>query len=187
MFSCSVRVAIEAKVRVYEMKEDIISQKIRRELSNLPIDTEPRVMYLLVEIRKVFDHEETKDSVLRFYANWVVHTRLNKPWVEKVLNMISKDNGIGSSMRAFYKIREELKCFIVKHDLPMGLVNKDSNWIPFRESLLNILIDTPIEKIKNVGKDKIVVASFTFQRRSSGIEFCVINEKGSERLGRIIL
>ncbi len=39
------------------MKEDILQIKIRKELDTLPIDTEARVLYLLVEIRKVLEHD----------------------------------------------------------------------------------------------------------------------------------
>ena len=54
-------------------KLDIFLQK------HTPMKEECQTVYLLVEIRKILDHEKTsKYPLLRFYADWSVHTEKDK-------------------------------------------------------------------------------------------------------------
>jgi hypothetical protein len=56
-----------------------------------------------------------------------------------------------------------------------------NHWELFREKLIDILVDTPIERVE----DKIV-GSFFFQKRSSSrIQYCIRDEKGIKELGII--
>jgi hypothetical protein len=162
------------------MKEDIISQKLRRELSNLPIDTEPRVLYVLVEIRKILEHENknSRDNLLIFYCDWVVHTKMDRFQSQKIFDIINKDGVESSQIISFNNLKAELRTFLEEKDLPTELVN--NYWEPFKENLIDILVDTPIEKKGPVG-------AFYYQRRSgSGIEFCFIDNNGLVSLRKII-
>lgn len=161
------------------MKEDIISQKIRRELSNLPIDTEPRVMYLLIEIRKVLEHENVRDSLLRFYGDWVVHTKMDRTFAKKLFTEINDDNSqVGHHIKSFNLLKNELKAFFEKHGLPTTLI--DEHWIAFRDKLLDILIDTPI---MNDTGDK----SFGFHKSDTlgGIQYYLKDGENLHTLGRV--
>src|SRR3989344_2786417 len=71
------------------MRSEIL-EKLNKELSDLPIDTEPRAMYLLVQIRKIMDHLEDGDNPLRFYCNWVVHIVLKRSAAQEKLNTLVK-------------------------------------------------------------------------------------------------
>jgi len=161
------------------MKEDIIQQKIRRELSNLPIDTEPRVMYLMVEIRKVLEHEN-RGGLLRFYCDWVVHTKMDRNPAQDIYDRISADNVESSQIISFSKLKDELKKFLEDRSLPTEITN--THWESFKSKLIDILVDTPIEK-------KGIVGSF-FYRKTDGvsdIEFGFKNSDGSiKSLSRII-
>jgi len=129
------------------MKKDILSQKINRELSNLPIDTEPRVMYLLIEVRKVLDYEGGYE-LLRFYCNWVAHINMSRPIAQKIFDKISDDENVESSrIITFDKLREELGDFFDKHDLPAWLTIRQDYWFIFRNKLIDILVDVPVEKV----------------------------------------
>ena len=120
------------------MKEDILSQKIRRELANLPIDTEPRVMYLLIEIRKVLEHDNIKNTLLVFYGDWVVHTKLDRKFANKVFDEIyNEDSSISYHIKSFSLLKNTLLEFFNKHNLPTELI--DNHWSFFRDKLLDIL------------------------------------------------
>lgn len=166
------------------MKEDIMSQKIIRELTNLPIDTEPRVMYLMVEIRKVLEHEDLKYGALRFYCDWIVHTKLDRSYAYSVYDEVSNNTTEGLDIISFRKLKEEMSSFLQTRNLPTDLLI-DDNWELFRDNLIEILIDTPVQKI-----DKVIVGSFFFQRRDSdgGVLFYFINENEgiTKELGEIL-
>lgn len=161
------------------MKEDIISQKIRKELDNLPINTEPRVMYLLIEIRKVLEYDDVKNSLLHFYGDWVVHTKMDRIFAKKLFNEINNDNSvIGNHIKSFNLLKNELKTFLETHNLPVDFINK--HWTVFREKLIDILIDTPI--IDDTG-DK----SFGFYKKDGlgGVQYYFKEGKNLHTLGRI--
>jgi glutaredoxin-related protein len=165
------------------MKEDILQVKIKRELGTLPINTESRVLYLLVEIRKVLEHDDVRESILRFYADWVVHTKLDKSFSQKIYEELkSRDSRGGANILNFERLRKDLKQFLIKYQLPTDLVEVDKHWISFRENLIDILIDVPI-----VRKQEKIVGTFEFQRRSGAeVEFYMKDEKG-EVLGRMFI
>ena len=60
---------------------DQLITKIQHVLDR-PIRNEMQVVYLLVELRKLMDRERYDDGVLRTFANWVVHTDLNRSGIE---------------------------------------------------------------------------------------------------------
>ena len=68
----------------------------------LPFTEEWQIVYLLVEIRKILDRgNNRKYPLLRFYADWAVHTakdRINseiKTIMERILDEIKKANQTG--------------------------------------------------------------------------------------------
>jgi len=165
------------------MKENIISQKIRRELTNLPIDTEPRVMYLLVEIRKVLEHENIKSSALGFYCDWVVHTKLDRSYASSIYDEVSNNTHEGLEMISFRKLKEEMHIFLQTRNLPTELL-VDDNWKLFRDNLIEILIDIPIQKM--VGG---ITGSLFFQKRDNkdvAFYFVYENEGIVKELGEIL-
>ena len=161
------------------MKEDIISQKIRKELANLPIDTEPRVMYLLIEIRKVLEHDDIKNSFLRFYGDWVVHTKMDRPFAKEVFNEINNDDSeVGNHIKSFNLLKNEIKIFLEVNNLPTDLINE--HWTIFREKLIDILIDTPI--INDTGNK-----SFGFYQKDGlgGVQYYIKEGENFHTLGRV--
>lgn len=167
------------------MKSEIL-EKLSRELSNLPIDTEPRAMYVLVQIRKIMDHLNDKDNPLRFYCNWVVHVDLKQSPAQEKLNVLSKISDVQiSRFINLAEFRKHLGVFLIKLGLNNALVRIEKYWTPFQEQLMKILIDTPIEN-PNGG-----ISFFALQKRSSApigganrIEYRMI-KNGNEILGNL--
>ncbi|MCU0678086.1 MAG: hypothetical protein MUF19_00660 [Candidatus Pacebacteria bacterium] len=165
------------------MKEDILQSKLRSELSNLPIDTEARVLYLLVEMRKVLEYDEINHSVLRFYGDWVVHTKLDRAFSQRIYEVLQQQDTLeGQNIISFNTLKNELREFLNRYDLPTDLIDINEYWTYFREKLIDVLVDVPI-----VRKKQQVVGTFEFQRRDGeGVVFRLKNENG-ETLGRMFL
>lgn len=123
-----------------------------------PPKEECDVVYLLVEIRKILDHENSeKYPILRFYSDWAVHTRKDKKTkeIKKVMESIYKEivlreqnasyiimNPAIISFADFKELRIEIGSFLNDHGLPEGLVLED--WKTFKRFLAKILTDQPI-------------------------------------------
>lgn len=166
--------------------ESEILEKLGRELSVLPIDTEPRVVYTFVKIRKLLDHANDKTNPLRFYCNWVVHVVLDKKAAREKLNSLSgmPDTQISKFLN-LTELRKHLTIFFEERGLNDTLIKTEKYWIPFHEQLVKILIDTPIQNLTSA------ISFFALQKRSEAlvggnerIEYRMIRN-GKEILGNI--
>jgi hypothetical protein len=57
-----------------------------------PAETEERVVYLLVEIRKLIEHADLNEDqfvTLRFFCNWAVHTKLTRGEGAKIVALLN--------------------------------------------------------------------------------------------------
>lgn len=151
------------------------------------ITSEADVIYLMVETRKLLEHTQKKSKgypVLAFYTNWTVHTRLSRthPGRREMLGHINKaafanmhfDNK-GASVHvplqmskaiSFYPLQKEMDIFFRDNDIRTDLVN-NTPWNRFILLLIEILIDTPLNDIKN---------EFSSMR-----EFSLINKSDSKK------
>ena len=110
------------------MRSEIL-EKLNKELSDLPIDTEPRAMYLLVQIRKIMDHLEDGDNPLRFYCNWVVHIVLKRSAAQEKLNTLDKMSDARiSRFITLAELRKYLASFLKEHGLSDVLTKTEKYW-----------------------------------------------------------
>lgn len=117
----------------------------------LPFTEECQVVYLLVEIRKILDQENNrKYSLLRFYADWSVHTAKDKinaeirTIMEKILADIKADQPLSAlCFMSKIEMKQEMKLFLQEYNLPCDLVSLE-NWNSVQLILPNILADQPI-------------------------------------------
>ena len=66
--------------------------KLHPELQR-PIETEMQVVYILVELRKLLEHDGKKYAypVVNFYGNWVVHTKLSaSPVADRIVRLLDE-------------------------------------------------------------------------------------------------
>ncbi len=175
------------------MKEAIL-EKINLELSN-GIDTEPKALYLLAEIRKYIDRycqaEKNKYHNLYFYCNWVLHIKMDRTPAKIILNRFESilsssknlkemSNIFKKQERDFYSfvdLKKELLDFLKVYNLPIKLLENSNRWFKFKKLLVEILMDCPL--VNEEGK----VSKFSYEREEDGqIRFRVdINE--IKRLG----
>ncbi len=171
-----------------------ILEKIAKELDN-GINTEPKVLYLLAEIRKYIDRcserEKRRYPNLYFYCNWVLHITMDRTPAKRILNrfesVISGTKDLKEISRiiieqekdfySFISLKKELQTFFERNSLPTTLLNNGSRWFKFKKLLVEILIDCPLV---NEGRK---ISKFSYEKgEDEQIRFrIVVNE--IKRLG----
>jgi hypothetical protein len=127
---------------------------------HMPPTEECHVMYLMAEIRKILEHDNSSDKypALRFYCNWCVHTHLDRPnrfMKQAAENIELEIQGLmdaklpiskGKSLSAFLsmqELRRALAQFLGDNCLPTTLTDGD-NWKSFHTLLSDIISEQPI-------------------------------------------
>ncbi len=137
--------------------------KISKELNN-DIDTEPKVLYLLAEIRKCIDRglqiEKRGYPNLYFYCNWILHIEMDRKDTKEILNRIEAAFPDTNNLKelscifkkreknfySFLDLKEELRNFLNTKGLSVDLIEKGNKWFRFKKLLVEILIDCPLTK-----------------------------------------
>jgi hypothetical protein len=155
------------------MKASILN-KIHREL-DYKIDTEPKVIYLFVEIRKFLDscNSKTKNKYpnLYFFCDWVLHIQMDRSPTQEILKRFEKIVNGQKNIKdiskvfinrevdfyMFYDLKEELIYFLQENNLPYKKIKDNVDWPIFRKLLVEILKECPL--VSEQGK----VGSFAFE------------------------
>lgn len=144
------------------MAEEVIVGKLRKFL-NEDISTEKEccAVYLMVELRKLLDHQKIKDQylTLRFYCDWTVHINKERhmegiAWAIETLNEYSSTlppkekhyNSVIESFLGMAELRREMATFLINNGLQMGKLESDESWDIFTRTLGEILSGQPILK-----------------------------------------
>jgi len=150
------------------MEKDIVS-KLAELLSKGDL-SEPETLYVLVQIRKLLEHSEKelrknkKYSKLLFYCDWAVHAKLDRKSAKEVLQYLAdhwrSDENI--EFIGFVTFREELSALLKDFQLPTYIVTNHDFWFEFRNNLIQILIDNPLENYpRNTGTQ---IIKFSLQK-----------------------
>jgi hypothetical protein len=164
------------------MKPDIIG-KIAKLLEVLPIDDEPRTVYLLAEIRKVLDHEPSLEDelpTLRFYCNWALHTKLEGRAAQRFIAEVSPALMLGETNAKEYQsleqlltlqsFREELAAFLRRHSIDSSLCDNGDNWEILLRSYSRVVQDSELVVTGNMqasGPRNLSVQSVTIRPASA--------------------
>ncbi|MFH1971220.1 MAG: hypothetical protein ABIJ05_02450 [Patescibacteria group bacterium] len=138
------------------MKIQII-EKLDKFLGERPqIKEEFEIVYLMVELRKLLDRErgrnhQNQDSLVRFHADWTLHTdkrKITAPMkeimkkIDDSIDTYPKDGNIDFLLLP--EFRAELIKLLEEHGLPNDFCIKDENWLVFITTLTQVLSDQPI-------------------------------------------
>jgi|ERR1035437_6672482 hypothetical protein len=143
--------------------EPAIVRKLRDHLS-VPMDSECKAVYLLCEIRKLFDYSplDPTNFALPLYCHWALHVNLSYPsttfrFLQRVDEcLFSKLNGRETNetiiaehnlFRDFVYLetfRAELKQFLTAHGLPTTLCDEDEWWHTFLAAYAGVIEDGSI-------------------------------------------
>jgi hypothetical protein len=142
------------------MKRDIIT-KLKAELDK-EINSEPQVVYILVEIRKLLEQNKAKDqyAALNFHCNWVVHVQLDKSaFATKIVRFFDEIHETSpdpiqhihdvwteelSDVLGIDAFRRDLQTFLHEHGLPTDLCGDTAKWREFMNQYSEIIADCPL-------------------------------------------
>lgn len=124
-----------------------------------PSIEESGVVYVMVCIRKILDHEDNHDSLLlRFYCDWVVHTQKDR--ITKEISTIMTqvyEAAVDEIRRPFNrkamspvtqfaymeKLRLEMDAFFKDRNIEQSLTA--AGWVDFISQLVKVLENQPIK------------------------------------------
>lgn len=150
------------------MGQDFIVDKLTALLSRDGLTLEEcHVVYILVEIRKLIDKDRPMllkaFPLLKFYADWSVHTEKGyvTPEIAAAAEQVYAFSlkrikerypslSETSPLEAFahgHDLRSELASFLHRHGMPSGIA--DHGWLNFVECLIRVLEDQPILRPTN--------------------------------------
>lgn len=138
------------------MKAQIIDKLKQFLLKHQPFREECGVVYLMVELRKLLDRDKEKNahsnySLVRFHADWIVHTRKDRitSAMKKIMSNI--DNSIdiypkngNIEFLLMPEFRKELFNLLEENGLPNGFCKDNKKWLDFILILTQVLVDQPI-------------------------------------------
>jgi hypothetical protein len=135
-----------------------IEEKLHRQLSSKAPLTEGRVVYILVETRKLLElqGELKKYPALRFHCDWALHTRLNRGEAKRILRLFDQAHPLLCSsqtlpqslnreitditnLRSFERDFDE---FLTDHNLPKDILH--NRWTKFLHSYAAVIEECPL-------------------------------------------
>ncbi len=158
------------------------------------IKEEYEVVYLLVELRKLLDIEREQtilDSypLVRFHADWAVHTRKDNitPAIKEIMTKIDSSIDIfpkngDINFLLLPEFRNELTKLLEAYGLPTKFCKSDNEWMNFMVSLSQVLADQPIvNPIPNIAKFRYI--DLKREGVMANIDFRGARDGGSITLG----
>lgn len=138
------------------MRAEIIEKLDTFLQKHVPIKEECEVVYIMIELRKLLDREKeigskNSNSLIRFYADWIVHTkkshitttiRIIMDKIEKLINPYPEKGDL--SFLLLPQFRSELATVFQEYKLSRDLVINNSYWRNFVYFLAQILADQPL-------------------------------------------
>lgn len=124
-----------------------------------PISEESKAVYLLTQIRKVFELDQNlaqRLPTLRFYCNWALHTRLDQARTVKAFldevdpvltlqgNVDQKSHDQQSRLFTLGAFRAELREFLAANGISSTLCDNDAYWNAFLSAYSGVVEDCEI-------------------------------------------
>jgi hypothetical protein len=168
-YTTEATVICMAPLLIGEMKHDILT-KLQTELLTA-IESEPQVVYIMVEIRKLMELDEKKETYpsLTFHCDWILHTKLTGRSAQQIVRAFDKQQEYfekTSALRtgestafdmSFMRIlgptvtmsnfRNELDQFLRAHRLSTTLVDSEASWANFLRHYGAIVQECPLKCI----------------------------------------
>jgi hypothetical protein len=127
------------------------------------IDNEVKIVYLLVQLRKLLEIEGEKQMypVVNFYCNWVVHSKLsNSPIADTIIRQFdSYLQSLAITSTPFNDsifpkevsrltddktLKHELELCLNHFGLPTEVCSLEAKWMLFKANLIGIIEDCPL-------------------------------------------
>jgi len=179
------------------MREAII-EKLDDHLAR-GINNEADSVYLLVQIRKLLDHENSsRYPQLRFYGNWVAHINLSNKqsalmeYLRRIDDAISAQennqqnfDGLITDAMSLDRLRDEMTTFFEERNINYQMLEVPQ-WRKFIKLLLGILADTPLVAPKHGQFRSIKEFTFTPGQEKTDIAgFKILRTNKQPIFGRV--
>jgi len=147
------------------MGQHQIVNKLKLEFDG-EITSERQVVYILVEIGKLLEHDNAKGTypTITLYRDWVVHTKLDRSAVADSLVRLFDDYVTSNNTTASDKLKElvspltlrqELTTYLTHHNLAFSCCKDGVLWKRFVKYLAGVIDETPLHcSSRNTGKKK---------------------------------
>jgi hypothetical protein len=169
------------------MAKDAIVEKLRA-LLNSGIDSEATVVYLLCEVRKLFEKTPASDRpfALNMYCHWALHVDLTGPdtvlpflrqvdaYIHGVIVGPEDFSASDQMVREFLMLdtfRTQLRTFLDGHGLPTDLTTDDGQWNRFVTRYAGVIDDGSLLCRSTKRNDLKHVKQVTFARGRSAAVF----------------
>ena len=179
------------------MAIDEIVEKLKSfVLAHCPPKEESDVVYLMVEMRKIIDKRKKEYPLLKFYADWAVHSEKDRitPEIERISEELYSTavteiesafpgmSGTKSPMNAFAYMEElgkEMLALFREFGIETAFVEDRESWIQFVALLVKVLENQPINNpSKNVqtiyfepANEGCVIGIIIFKKPVNGYEY----------------
>lgn len=151
-----------------------IEEKLRRQLSSKAPLTELRVVYILVEIRKLLERqgELNKYPALRFHCDWALHTSMDRAGAQRILRLFDEAYPLlCANQELSHTLKREItettnlrhferdfERFLTDYNLPQDILH--GRWTKFLHCYAAIIEDCPLTvRANNVQNIKSVILS----------------------------
>jgi hypothetical protein len=156
------------------MRKDIVG-KLMSHLSK-PIDDEPKVVYLLAEVRKLLERDDPTHSsgALWMYCHWALHVDLTSPgttmdflkrvdrWITNTVAYLTpsgpweffEEDHLFRDFIFLDTFRQQLRGFLASYKLPLSLCDLDEQWYAFLEAYGGVIEDGKLST-KSDKKDEL--------------------------------
>lgn len=108
--------------------------------------TGPELVFLMVYIRKFLDSDKRYVfPLIRFYCDWVVHTKKDKitPEIKKIATLLENPQNITNFLE-MSELRREFIIFLRKFKLPIIFAEDEINWHSFCSMLFGTIAEQPL-------------------------------------------
>ncbi len=138
-----------------------IEEKLDRHLSSKAPLTEARVVYILVEIRKLLEmleRQEEEDNYpwLRFYCDWALHTKMDRKAAQRILCLFDRvhpllcanqtlPHGLEQQITEITNLRlfeRDFDQFLTDYNLSKDILH--DRWTKFVHSYAAVIEDCPL-------------------------------------------
>jgi hypothetical protein len=146
------------RIGVTVMGRSAIEEKLNRQLSSKAPLTETRVVYILVETRKLLElqGELSKYPALRFYCDWALHTNMDRAGAQRILRLFDRAHPVlcagqtlpqhldreiteTTNLRLF---KRDFEKFLKDYNLPKEILT--ARWTKFLHSYAAVIEDCPL-------------------------------------------
>lgn len=149
-----------------------ILEKIAREMQQLPLRSERQVVYLLVEIRKFVDQCNDQERAtfpnLKFFCNWVLHSKLDQKSSQKKIIELSSVfdmydihsqrfvlSKFHNEMIMLLPLRESLRNFCSTFGISTVISDDQLEWCRFVYYYSGVVSDVPLIRTGDVPETEV--------------------------------